>query len=82
MKTTIRRMGNSHGVLIPKPILTQLGLEDEVDMQVEGNVLVLRRPQKKVRVGWEDASRALAAAEEDALVMGEFPNAGDSELEW
>ncbi len=82
MKTTIRRMGNSHGVLIPKPILTQLGLEDEVDMQVEGNALVLRRPQKKARTGWADASRSLAASREDALVMGEFPNADDAGLEW
>ncbi|MFL9904102.1 AbrB/MazE/SpoVT family DNA-binding domain-containing protein [Paraburkholderia fungorum] len=82
MKTTIRRMGNSHGVLIPKPILTQLGLEDEVDMQVEGNALVIRRPQKKARMGWADASRSLAASKDDALVMGEFPNADDAGLEW
>ncbi|NPT60394.1 AbrB/MazE/SpoVT family DNA-binding domain-containing protein [Paraburkholderia elongata] len=82
MKTTIRRMGNSHGVLIPKPILTQLGLEDEVDMQVEGNALVIRRPQKKARAGWADASRSLAASKDDVLVMGEFPNADDAGFEW
>ena len=82
MKTTIRRMGNSHGVLIPKPILTQLGLEDEVDMQVEGNALVLRRPQKRARTGWVDASRSLAASGDDDLVMGEFPNADDAGFTW
>jgi antitoxin MazE len=81
MKTTIRRMGNSHGVLIPKPILTQLGLEDEVDMQVEGNTLVLRRPQS-ARTGWAEASRSVAAAGSDELVMGEFPNADDAGLVW
>jgi antitoxin MazE len=82
MKTTIRKMGNSHGVLIPKPILTQLGLEDEVEMRVEGNTLVLRRPQKKAREGWADASRSLAASGDDGLVMGEFPNADDVGLVW
>jgi antitoxin MazE len=82
MKTTIRKMGNSHGVLIPKPILTQLGLEDEVEMLVEGNTLVLRRPQKKAREGWADASRSLAASGDVGLVMGEFPNADDVGLEW
>jgi antitoxin MazE len=82
MKTTIRKMGNSHGVLIPKPILAQLGLEDEVDMQVEGNALVLRRPQKKAREGWAEASRSVAAAGDDRLVMGEFPNADDAEFAW
>jgi antitoxin MazE len=82
MKTTIRKMGNSHGVLIPKPILTQLGLEGEVDMQIEGDALVLRRPQKKAREGWAEASRSLAASGDDRLIMGEFPNVDDSELEW
>ena len=82
MKTTIRRMGNSQGVLIPKPILAQLGLEDEVEMEVEDDTLVIRRPQKKAREGWADASKAVAAAGDDALVMGEFGNADDAELVW
>ena len=30
MLTTIRKMGNSQGVLIPKPLLQQVGLADEV----------------------------------------------------
>ncbi|WP_199028866.1 AbrB/MazE/SpoVT family DNA-binding domain-containing protein [Ralstonia sp. ASV6] len=82
MKATIRKMGNSQGVLIPKPILAQLGLENEVDMAVEDNALVIRKPQKKAREGWAEASQAVAAAGDDALVMGEFPNADDTELVW
>jgi antitoxin MazE len=82
MKTAIRRMGNSQGVLIPKPILAQLGLEDEVEMEVENDAIVLRRPQKKAREGWAEASKAVATAEDDALVMGEFGNADDAELVW
>jgi antitoxin MazE len=82
MRIAIRRIGNSQGVLIPKPILAQLGLEDEVEMEVENDVIILRRPQKKVREGWADASKAVAEAGEDALVMGEFGNADDSEIAW
>jgi antitoxin MazE len=82
MKTAIRRMGNSQGVLIPKPILAQLGLEDEVEMEVENDAIVLRRPQKKAREGWAEASKAVAEAEDDVLVMGEFANADDAELVW
>jgi antitoxin MazE len=82
MKTAIRRMGNSQGVLIPKPILAQLGFEDEVEMEIEDDTLVIRRPQKKVREGWAEASRNVARAEDDALVMGEFGNADDAELSW
>jgi antitoxin MazE len=82
MKTAIRRMGNSQGVLIPKPILAQLGLEDEVEMEVENDAIVLRRPQKRPREGWAEASKAVAAAEDDSLVMGEFGNSDDAELVW
>ncbi|WP_028215343.1 AbrB/MazE/SpoVT family DNA-binding domain-containing protein [Paraburkholderia mimosarum] len=82
MKTTIRRMGNSQGVLIPKPFLTQLGLENEVEMEVENDAIVLRRPRQKAREGWAEASKALAESGDDALVMGEFANADDAELSW
>ena len=75
-------MGNSQGVLIPKPILAQLGLEDEVEMEVENDAIVLRKPQKKVRQGWSDASKAIAQAGDDEFVLGEFPNADDAELSW
>ncbi len=46
MLTTIRRLGNSRGILIPKPLLEQAGLEDQAEILVEGNTLVLRRPRK------------------------------------
>ncbi|WP_027796190.1 AbrB/MazE/SpoVT family DNA-binding domain-containing protein [Paraburkholderia acidipaludis] len=82
MKTTIRRMGNSQGVLIPKPVLAQLGLENEVEMEIENDAIVLRRPRQQAREGWAEASKALAQSGDDALVMGEFPNADDAELEW
>lgn len=75
-------MGNSQGVLIPKPLLAQLGFEDEVEMEVEDGTLVLRRPQNIPRQGWAEASKALADAGEDRLVMGEFGNADDVEIEW
>jgi antitoxin MazE len=82
MRTTIRRMGNSQGVLIPRPILARLRLENEVEMEVENYAIVLRRPRHKAREGWAEASQALAGSGDDALVMGEFANAGDANLSW
>ena len=81
---SIRRIGNSHGVVIPKPVLEQLGLNSETgaEMTIEGDALVLRAPPKPVRNGWAEASRKIAAAGDHALVMGEFGNAADAELTW
>jgi antitoxin MazE len=82
MKTTIRRMGNSHGVLIPKPVLAQLGLENEVEMEVENDAIVLRRPRQKAGEGWAAASKSLAESGDDTLLIGDFGNAEDAELTW
>jgi antitoxin MazE len=82
MLATIRRLGNSQGILIPKPLLQQVGLVDQAEMRIEGDALVLRRPKAAPRTGWADASRRLAAAGNDALVLPEFANEGDAELKW
>ena len=82
MKTTIRKMGNSQGVIIPKPLLAQGGLHDEADMVVEKDCIVLRRPRAKVREGWAEASQRIAAAGDDALAWPEFANEGDAERTW
>jgi antitoxin MazE len=82
MLTTIRKMGNSQGVLIPKLFLQQVGLSDQAEMQVEDGALVLRPIKPKPRAGWAEASKAIAEAGDDALVLGEFANEGDAELQW
>ncbi len=82
MKTTIRRMGNSQGVIIPKPLLAQVGLSDEAELSVENNSIVLRKPTRAVRDGWAQASQRVAAAGDDAPVLQDFANDGDAGLQW
>jgi len=81
---SIRRIGNSQGIVIPKPVLAQLGLDSEAgaEMTIEGSALVLRRPARPVRANWAEAARKIAEAGDDALVMGEFGNQADAELAW
>jgi antitoxin MazE len=81
---SIRQIGNSQGVVIPKPLLAQLGLDAKsgVEMTIEDGALVLRRPAGPARTGWAEAARNIAEAGDDELVMGEFGNAEDSELVW
>jgi antitoxin MazE len=81
---SIRQIGNSQGVVIPKPVLAQLGLDAKagVEMTIEDGSLVLRRPASPARTGWAEAARGIAQAGGDELLMGEFGNAEDSELVW
>lgn len=82
MEVAIRKMGNSQGVLIPKPIQAQLGLEGTVDLQVRNGVIEIRPLRRNPREGWAEDARRLAQQSEDALVWPELANAGDSELVW
>jgi len=75
-------MGNSQGVLIPKPILAQLGLEGRADLQVRDGVIEIRPIHRNPREGWAEDARRLVAQGDDALVWPEMPNAGDDELVW
>ena len=82
MLTTLRKLGNSQGVIIPKPLLAQVGLTDDADMQVENGAIVLRPARRSPREGWAEASRAIAQAADDGLVWPEFANEGDEALRW
>ena|ERR1700686_4144142 len=78
----IRRIGNSQGIVIPKPLLAQVGLEDHADVTIERDALVLRKPAKPTRAGWAAAAKKIAELGDDVLVMGEFGNKDDAELSW
>jgi antitoxin MazE len=82
MLTTIRRIGNSRGILIPKPLLKQAGLEDQAEILVEGNTLVVRRPKNAPRQGWTEDSKRLSASDDDALAWPEFANEADADWSW
>jgi antitoxin MazE len=84
MQVTIRSIGNSKGVVLPKPLLAQAGLGDDeaAEMTVEDGAIVLRKAVRPVRAGWAEAAKALAAKGDDELVMGEFGNEVDAELTW
>jgi len=49
LNVTVRRIGNSQGVVIPKPFLLQAGLAGEAEMAVERGAIVLRKPRKPSR---------------------------------
>jgi antitoxin MazE len=78
----VRRIGNSLGVVIPKPVLAQVGLAEQAELTVERGAIVLRKPRRAARSGWAEAAQRVADQVEDELLMGEFANAGDLELEW
>ena len=67
MRTNIVRVGNSHGVRIPKALLEQCRLGSTVDLEVENGRIVIR-PTDRPRLGWDQAFRRMADHGDDELL--------------
>ncbi|HET9982449.1 MAG TPA: AbrB/MazE/SpoVT family DNA-binding domain-containing protein [Longimicrobiales bacterium] len=84
MKTRIIRIGNSQGIRIPKPLLEQSGLGDEVELEVQPNQIIIRSASHPRR-GWAEAFQAMAAQGEDVLLDADAPGGSEwdaEEWEW
>ena len=70
MDISIRDIGNSKGIILPKAMLTQVGLDGSAfaSVLVEDGAIVLRPVPVPVpvREGWAEAAQALAAQGADA----------------
>lgn len=82
MKARLVQIGNSRGVRLPKPVIEQAGLSDEVELHVQGGAVVIR-PLRAPRSGWEAAAKALRASSGDRLLDSPTPTRFDEEAwEW
>ena len=82
MKSAIRKMGNSHGVIIPKLLLEEIGakVNDPVDVRIKKGRIVISPAKRDPRAGWAEASKRLREAGEGGLAWPEFANDGDKDL--
>ncbi|MEO5494237.1 MAG: hypothetical protein ABIR08_09440 [Sphingomonas sp.] len=85
MQTSLRKMGNSTGLIVPRALLGEIGVTTgaAMDLKVEDGKLVAT-PIRSLRDGWaEDAERVAAhgLTEEESDWLG-FGNDHDDELTW
>jgi len=74
MKTKIIRVGNSRGIRIPKLLLEESGLAEEIEIQVEKGRLIISPASPgpaSPRKGWAKAFKAMAEAGDDELLDGD-----------
>jgi antitoxin MazE len=69
MRAHIVKIGNSQGIRIPKPLLDQTGIKDDVELEVDKNRLIIS-PVSNPRSGWDDAFKAMAQHGDDLLMYG------------
>lgn len=84
MQSAVKKIGNSAGVVIPKPLLSEIGAKagDDIDISVQDGRIVIELVTKKdPREGWAEDAAALVAAGDYEIVLGDFPNDFDDQ-EW
>ncbi len=82
MQSALRKIGNSTGLVIPRPILWAMGVSggEMLDLTVEDGRLVATPVKSGVRAGWEEAAKAIGSAplsddEQSWLHAGTDPDA-------
>ncbi len=83
MKTRLIRIGNSKGVRIPKPLIEQYGLSEDIELILKDNEIILRSANGP-RKNWDHAFKKMAQEGDDQLLhpeTDESPNNWD-ETEW
>ena len=82
MKTRLVQIGNSRGVRLPKPMIEEAGLDDEVELQVRDGAVIIKAVRDS-RSGWEDAAKDLRNSSGDLLLDPPTPTLFDEEdWEW
>jgi len=66
VRSKVVKIGNSRGIRIPRALLEQADLIDEVEMSVEGNRLVIQSARQP-RQGWEAKFVEMAQHGDDRL---------------
>lgn len=69
MRARIIKIGNSKGVRIPKPLLDQTDIKEDVELEVEKNQIIIR-PVTSPRTGWDNAFKSMSQNSDDGLLDG------------
>jgi antitoxin MazE len=79
-RARIVRIGNSRGLRLPKALIEQAELSEDVELFAEPGRLIVQAV-REARVGWAAAAKKMRAAGDDQLLDEPTPTRFDDE-EW
>lgn len=82
MKANIVSIGNSKGIRIPKVLLKQFDIHDQVELEIEEEGIVIKPVKSKPREGWDKAFKLMHERREDALLIDEKTDFDREGWEW
>lgn len=81
MHSKIVRIGNSQGVRLPKIMIEEAGLSEDVELRVEGRQIVIAAPYI-ARAGWAEAAQLAHTAGDDQLESSGATRFDATEWKW
>ena len=81
MKARIIKIGNSQGIRIPKLLLEQSNISEEVELEVQSNQIIIRSADHP-RQNWEEAFRLMSGRGDDRLLDENVTRTIWDEDEW
>lgn len=82
IKIKIIQIGNSKGIRLPKSLIEQYGMKDEVVLETKKDAIVIR-PAANPRANWEQAFEKMRLRGDDVLLEEESVPVSDwDEEEW
>ncbi|HSU67772.1 MAG TPA: AbrB/MazE/SpoVT family DNA-binding domain-containing protein [Tepidisphaeraceae bacterium] len=85
MKVKLVAIGNSKGIRLPRAVIEQAGLTEELELEIKSDGLVVR-PVKPLRAGWDEAFRKMRRNGDDRLLdeadAHAFTDRDESEWRW
>lgn len=83
MRTSLRKMGNSTGMIVPRSILGQIGVTTgaTMDLRVEDGRLIASPVETIRRDGWAAAASAIDTTEEERAWQA-IGSEQDADLTW
>ena len=82
MKTTLTKIGNSKGIIIPATFLRECQIDNVVSIEIKNNKIVIAKPEQ-LRSGWAEAFAKVKPHDQEILIDETLTNSFDSdEWEW
>jgi antitoxin MazE len=82
MLISVVQIGNSKGIRLPKSVLEQCRIGDQMDLEVSGNTIILTPVTRKPRAGWAERFSDMAEAGEDRLLIEDGLDLSESGWDW
>jgi antitoxin MazE len=82
MLVSVIPIGDSKGIKIPKNVLNELNIENELEMHIYNDEIILNSIEKKPREGWDASFIEMRNSGDDILIIPDYIEDDSFEWEW